>query len=112
MEPLAGILVADFTRYLPGPFASRELLERGARVVRVETPEGDPLRDVAPGWDAALNAGKESVVWDREQDPDQCRRRTELPTEVRQHRDSDRIGKDVGEDRDADERDNDAAGTA
>src|SRR5213592_5079442 len=69
MEPLAGILVADFTRYLPGPFASRELLERGARVVRVEAPEGDPLRAVAPGWDAALNAGKESVVWDREQDP-------------------------------------------
>jgi crotonobetainyl-CoA:carnitine CoA-transferase CaiB-like acyl-CoA transferase len=70
VEPLAGILVADFTRYLPGPFASRELLERGARVVRVETPEGDPLRTVAPGWDAALNAGKESVVWDLERDPD------------------------------------------
>ena len=69
MEALAGILVADFTRYLPGPFASRELLERGARVVRVERPEGDPLRDVAPGWDAALNAGKESVVWDRARDP-------------------------------------------
>jgi alpha-methylacyl-CoA racemase len=69
VEPLAGIVVADFTRYLPGPFASRELLQRGARVVRVETPEGDPLRDVAPGWDAALNAGKESVVWDRERDP-------------------------------------------
>jgi len=60
----------DFTRYLPGPFASRELLERGARVVRVETPDGDPLREVAPGWDAALNAGKESVVWDLERDPD------------------------------------------
>src|SRR4051812_26803838 len=70
VEPLAGILVADFTRYLPGPFASRELLERGARVVRVETPEGDPLREVAPGWDAALNAGKESVVWDLERDPE------------------------------------------
>lgn len=69
MEALAGILVADFTRYLPGPFASRELLERGARVVRVETPAGDPLRDVAPAWDAALNAGKESVVWDLERDP-------------------------------------------
>jgi alpha-methylacyl-CoA racemase len=70
VEPLAGILVVDFTRYLPGPFASRELLERGARVVRVETPDGDPLREVAPGWDAALNGGKESVVWDLERDPD------------------------------------------
>ena len=70
MEPLAGTLVVDFTRYLPGPFASRELLERGARVVRVEAPGGDPMRDVAPGWHEALNAGKESAVWDLEHDPD------------------------------------------
>ena len=69
MQALAGILVVDFTRYLPGPFASRELLQRGARVVRVETPDGDPLRSVAPGWDAALNGDKESVVWDLERDP-------------------------------------------
>jgi crotonobetainyl-CoA:carnitine CoA-transferase CaiB-like acyl-CoA transferase len=66
---LSGLLVVDFTRYLPGPFASRELLRLGARVVRVETPDGDPLRSVAPGWDEALNAGKESVVWDLERDP-------------------------------------------
>ncbi|HEY8726472.1 MAG TPA: CaiB/BaiF CoA-transferase family protein [Gaiellaceae bacterium] len=66
---LRGVLVVDFTRYLPGPFASRELLRLGARVVRVEAPDGDPLRSVAPGWDAALNAGKESVVWDLERDP-------------------------------------------
>ena len=70
MEPLAGIVVADFTRYLPGPFASRELLERGARVVRVEAPGGDPMRDVAPGWHEALNAGKESVVWDLDRAPE------------------------------------------
>jgi alpha-methylacyl-CoA racemase len=70
VEPLAGTLVVDFTRYLPGPFASRELLERGARVVRVEAPGGDPMRDVAPGWHEALNAGKESVAWDLERDPD------------------------------------------
>jgi alpha-methylacyl-CoA racemase len=67
---LRGLLVVDFTRYLPGPFASRELARLGARVVRVETPDGDPLRSVAPGWDNALNAGKESVVWDLERDPD------------------------------------------
>jgi alpha-methylacyl-CoA racemase len=66
---LRGLLVVDFTRYLPGPFASRELLQRGARVVRVETPDGDPLRSVEPGWDAAVNGGKESVVWDLERDP-------------------------------------------
>ena len=66
---LRDLLVVDFTRYLPGPFASRELLRFGARVVRVESPDGDPLRSVAPGWDAALNAGKESVVWDLEEQP-------------------------------------------
>ena len=69
MQPLSGILVADFTRYIPGPFASRELLRLGARVVRVEAPDGDPLRDVSPAWDEALNSGKESVVWDRDRDP-------------------------------------------
>src|SRR5256885_4137078 len=69
VDPLHGLLVVDFPRYLPGPFASRELLRLGARVVRVETPDGDPLRSVAPGWDAALNVGKESVVWDLERDP-------------------------------------------
>jgi alpha-methylacyl-CoA racemase len=69
VRPLAGLLVVDLTRYLPGPFASRELLRLGARVVRLEAPEGDPIRDVAPGWDAALNAGKESVVCDLKEDP-------------------------------------------
>jgi alpha-methylacyl-CoA racemase len=58
------MVVADFSRYLPGPFASRELLRIGARVVRMEPPDGDPLRTVAPAWDAAINAGKESVVCD------------------------------------------------
>jgi alpha-methylacyl-CoA racemase len=70
MQPLAGVLVVDLTRYLPGPFASRELLRLGARVVRLEAPEGDPMREIAPGWDAALNAGKESVACDLKADPE------------------------------------------
>jgi alpha-methylacyl-CoA racemase len=70
VQPLAGVLVADLTRYLPGPFASRELLRLGARVVRLEPPDGDPLRTIAPGWDAALNGGKESVVCDLKLEPD------------------------------------------
>jgi alpha-methylacyl-CoA racemase len=56
------MLVVDVTRYLPGAFATAELLRLGARVVRVEQPGGDPMRDTAPGWHDALNAGKESVV--------------------------------------------------
>jgi crotonobetainyl-CoA:carnitine CoA-transferase CaiB-like acyl-CoA transferase len=70
VEPLENTLVVDLTRNLPGPFASRELLRLGARVVRLEAPDGDPVRDVAPEWDAALNAGKESVLWDAKADPE------------------------------------------
>jgi len=69
VQPLAGILAVDLTRNLPGPFASRELLRLGARVVRLEAPDGDPLREAAPEWDKALNGGKESVLWDRVRDP-------------------------------------------
>jgi alpha-methylacyl-CoA racemase len=70
VRPLAGLLVVDLTRNLPGPFASRELLRLGARVVRLEAPDGDPLRDIAPDWDAALNGGKESVVCDLKSEPE------------------------------------------
>jgi crotonobetainyl-CoA:carnitine CoA-transferase CaiB-like acyl-CoA transferase len=69
MQSLSGMLVVDFSRYLPGAFASRELLELGARVVCVEPPGGDPLRSSAPAWDAALRAGKESLEVDLKQDP-------------------------------------------
>src|SRR5262252_278329 len=69
MEPLSGMLVVDFSRYLPGAFASRELLELGARVVCVEPPGGDPMRSTAPAWDAALRAGKESLEVDLKRDP-------------------------------------------
>jgi crotonobetainyl-CoA:carnitine CoA-transferase CaiB-like acyl-CoA transferase len=67
-QPLAGTLVVDFTRYLPGAYASRELLRLGARVVRVEPPEGDPMRSTAAAWDAALRAGTESVTCDLKAD--------------------------------------------
>jgi alpha-methylacyl-CoA racemase len=69
MRPMSGMLVVDFSRYLPGAFASRELLELGARVLCVEPPGGDPLRGTAPAWDAALRAGKESLELDLKRDP-------------------------------------------
>jgi len=68
MQSLSGMLVVDFSRYLPGAFASRELLELGARVVCIEPPGGDPMRSTAPAWDAALRAGKESLELDLKQD--------------------------------------------
>src|SRR6476660_10266720 len=69
MQSLSGILVVDFSRYLPGAFASRELLELGARVVCIEPPGGDPIRSTAPAWDAALRAGKESLEVDLKREP-------------------------------------------
>jgi alpha-methylacyl-CoA racemase len=73
MQPLAGLQVVDLTRYLPGPFASRELLRLGARVVRLQPPGGDPLRELAPAWHEALNAGKESVEIDLKAEPQRGR---------------------------------------
>jgi alpha-methylacyl-CoA racemase len=73
MKPLAGLFVVDLTRYLPGPFASRELLRLGARVLRLQPPGGDPLRELAPAWHDALNAGKESLEIDLKADQERGR---------------------------------------
>jgi len=48
VQALDGTLVVDLTRYLPGAFASSELQRLGARVVRLEHPDGDPMRVTAP----------------------------------------------------------------
>ena len=64
MHPLADVTVADLTRYLPGPYASRELLRLGARVVKIEPPDGDPAAASNPDAYRALNDGKEIVAWD------------------------------------------------
>jgi alpha-methylacyl-CoA racemase len=69
MQPLRELLVVDLTRFLPGAFASAELLRLGARVVCVEQPGGEPMRATAPAWHAALATGKESVVVDLKADP-------------------------------------------
>jgi alpha-methylacyl-CoA racemase len=69
VQPLAGQLVLDFTRMLPGPFATRELLRLGARVIRVVHPAENELEDLADGWDADLLAGKETLLCDLKADP-------------------------------------------
>ncbi len=72
--PLAGVLVADFSRHLPGPLAARLLADLGARVVKVEEPSaGDPVRGAPPtsrgnsALAALLLAGVESVALDLKQ---------------------------------------------
>ena len=70
VQPLAGLLVVDLTRYLPGPFASRELMRLGARVTRLLPPGGDPMLQLAPAWHEALNDGKETVELDLKAEPE------------------------------------------
>lgn len=46
--PLAGLLVADFSRVLAGPYATMLLADLGADVVKVESPSGDDTRTWLP----------------------------------------------------------------
>ena len=70
--PLAGVLVADFSRVLAGPLATMTLADLGARVIKVERPEtGDDTRSWGPPFSAAgstyfesVNRNKESVCLD------------------------------------------------
>src|SRR6185437_4778717 len=43
MRPLEGLLVIDFSQFLAGPSASLRLADLGARVVKIERPQGGDL---------------------------------------------------------------------
>lgn len=47
-QPLAGLLVLDFTTLLPGPLATLMLAEAGAKVIKIERPGGDEMRRFPP----------------------------------------------------------------
>src|SRR3954464_11093693 len=70
MQPLAGVLVLDFTTLLPGPLATLLLAEAGAEVIKIERPGGEDMRRYEPRFDgesamfALLNRGKQSLVLD------------------------------------------------
>ncbi len=46
--PLDGVLVADFSRVLAGPYATMMLADLGATVIKVEGPGGDDTRTWKP----------------------------------------------------------------
>jgi crotonobetainyl-CoA:carnitine CoA-transferase CaiB-like acyl-CoA transferase len=69
--PLHGIRVLDLTTIILGPFATQILGDMGADVIKVESPDGDAVRDVGPppGQDRASvflgsNRNKRSLVLD------------------------------------------------
>jgi crotonobetainyl-CoA:carnitine CoA-transferase CaiB-like acyl-CoA transferase len=70
--PLAGLLVADFSRVLAGPYCTMLLADLGAEVIKVESPGGDDTRGWVPPvtddgvstYFLAVNRNKRSVVLD------------------------------------------------
>ena len=69
--PLAGLLVADFSRILAGPYATMLLADLGAEVVKVEGPGGDdtrtwqpPVRDGVSTYYLGINRNKRSISLD------------------------------------------------
>jgi crotonobetainyl-CoA:carnitine CoA-transferase CaiB-like acyl-CoA transferase len=82
--PLAGLLVADFSRILAGPYATMLLADLGAEVVKVESPGGDdtrtwspPVRDGVSTYYLGVNRNKRSVALDLK-DPDDVAAAREL----------------------------------
>jgi crotonobetainyl-CoA:carnitine CoA-transferase CaiB-like acyl-CoA transferase len=74
--PLDGLLVADFSRILAGPYATMLLADLGAQVIKVEGPGGDdtrtwmpPVRDGVSTYYLGINRNKRSIVLDLK-DPD------------------------------------------
>lgn len=78
MQDLKGLTVVSIEHAVAAPFASRKLADAGARVIKVERPEGDFAR----GYDSLvngqssyfvwLNRGKESVALDLKSDGDKA----------------------------------------
>src|SRR3954470_19538125 len=69
--PLAGLLVADFSRILAGPYSTMLLADLGAEVVKVEGPRGDdtrtwqpPVREGVSTYYLGINRNKRSVALD------------------------------------------------
>lgn len=72
--PLEGTLVVDLCQFLSGPYASLRLQDLGARVIKIERPDGGDLSrrlylsDTEIGGDStifhAINRGKESLALD------------------------------------------------
>ncbi|MEO6027842.1 MAG: CoA transferase [Candidatus Binatia bacterium] len=75
--PLSGFTVLDLTRVLAGPFCTLTLADLGARVIKIEHPDGDMARQLGPildggvsGYTLSVNRGKEGIALDLKRDED------------------------------------------
>jgi len=75
--PLSGVLVADFSRILAGPYATMLLADLGADVIKVEGPGGDdtrswmpPVREGTSTYYLGINRGKRSIALDLRNEED------------------------------------------
>lgn len=75
--PLAGLVIADFTRVLAGPYATMLLADMGATVIKIESLDGDDSRQwVPPALDGsstyylAVNRNKQSIALDLKDESD------------------------------------------
>ena len=76
-RPLDGLVVADLSRVLAGPYASMLLADLGATVIKVESAAGDDTRTWKPPekngvatYYLSINRNKQSVVLDFEDPAD------------------------------------------
>jgi crotonobetainyl-CoA:carnitine CoA-transferase CaiB-like acyl-CoA transferase len=77
--PLSGIVVADFSRVLAGPYATMMLADLGAEVIKVESPAGDDTRQWVPPrrgdvgtYYLAINRNKRSIALDLADEQDKA----------------------------------------
>ncbi len=68
-RPLEGLIVADLSRVLAGPYCSMLLADMGATVIKVESPGGDdtrtwvpPTKDGVATYYMSINRNKKSIV--------------------------------------------------
>jgi itaconate CoA-transferase len=60
MLPLAGVTVVSIEQAVAAPFATRQLADAGARVIKIERPDGG---DFARGYDAVVHGLSSYFVW-------------------------------------------------
>ena len=78
--PLSGLVVVDMSQFLSGPYCSLRLMDLGARVIKIERPDGGDLSrrlylsDTEIGGDStifhAINRAKESLAIDLKNEAD------------------------------------------